>query len=118
MKNIKTNLKITYLFLIALLFLHTTEEIIGKAPFITTFYNGLNNYLIAHFFFLLIPIILFLYTLDNKKWFYNLNYIYAAVMIMDGLYHVIERLVAGLYTGIGLIIFGLLLIYYLWRNKK
>mgnify|MGYP001560783198 CR=1 FL=1 len=116
MENIES-LKLVYITLIFLTFLHSIEEVIGKATFINTFYGNLVNYWLIHFLVFFVLIILFLFTLNDKKWYYSLNYFYAITMIIDGAYHIIAGITGG-YTGIGLIIFGSLLIYLLWKNQK
>ena len=118
MKNIEIKLKIVYLISIVLLFLHAIEEVIGKAPFIMDSYNSLTNYWLVHSLLFFVVIILFIFTLNKRRWTYNLNYIYALVIISDGIWHIINKSIAGVYTAISLVLIGLLLIYYLWKNKK
>jgi hypothetical protein len=70
--------------------------------------------------------VLFYFVLNNKKWAYKLSIVYAAFMALQGLGHNIAAIItgryfdgfAGGYTGIGLFIVGLFLIYYLLKEIK
>lgn len=115
MKKIK-KLIIAYALLIFLQLLHALEEILGKAYFIDTIYNGTINFLIISLFLLLIPIVLLYFINKQNKIAYILSYIYAVIMIIDGFDHII-RTYAGQYTGFGLIIIGGLLIFALKNSK-
>lgn len=64
--------------------------------------------------------------MNKNKIAYSLSYIYAGIMVIDGIGHLAslslnkESLLissAGAYTGIGLIIFGVLLILALRKGK-
>jgi len=114
-----------YILLIVFQVAHTLEEIFSKFSFIESFFKGLNNFIIAQVVFWTIPIVLLYLVINKNKVAYNLSYLYASILVVDGFYHLwflskgeyIGTLGAGAYTGIGLIIFGALLFYNLLKNK-
>ena len=105
-----------YILLIIFHFLHIIEEIIGGASFIDNFYGGVGNFIIVMGILFIIPVLLLYFTLRKNRLTYYLSYVYAVIMIIDGLEHMIG-FTAGAYTGIGLIILGALLSFSLWRNR-
>jgi len=120
------NLILFYITLLIFHALHVIEEALGGAPFINTIFNGLINFLIIGILLFLIPLSLLYFILKGNKIAYNLSYIYAIIMVIDGSGHLIAFLsnkdylftsIAGAYTGIGLVIFGILLFYSLKKSK-
>jgi hypothetical protein len=71
-----------------------------------------------------IPVVLFYFVLHEKRWAYQLSIIYAGIMILNGIGHNLATVLTGRYfggfaggfTGIGLIIIGSALIYYLLKE--
>jgi len=88
-----------YVLLLAVHALHLIEEIFGDAYFINGFYNGLNNFLIVNILLLLIPAVLLYFVLKDNKVAFYLAFLYPAVMIMDGIDHIIEFFIMGIYLG-------------------
>lgn len=122
----KHNLILFYIILLIFHVLHVIEEIIGGSPFINILFNGLINFLIIGIILFLIPLSLLYFVLKGNKIAYNLSYIYAIIMVIDGSGHIISFLlnknylfssIAGTYSSIGLIIFGILLFYSLKKSK-
>lgn len=120
------NLILFYITLLIFHVLHIMEEVLGGAPFINTVFNGLTNFLIIGIILFLIPLALLYFVLKGNKIAYNLSYIYAVIMVIDGSGHLISFLskkdylfssIAGTYSSIGLIIFGILLFYSLKKEK-
>lgn len=105
-----------YILLIVVHFLHVVEELLGDASFISNIYKGTTNFLVINLLLLTVPIILLFFVYKNKRSAYLLSYIYATIMIIDGLNHII-KVYPGVYTGVGLIILGFILILTLARNK-
>lgn len=106
--------------------LHIIEEALGGALFIDTIYGGLSNFLIISSLIFLIPLSLFYFVLKGNKIAYKLSYIYPVIMVFDGSWHIISLILneeylftssVGAYTGIGLVFFGILFFYSLWKNK-
>ena len=120
------NKKIFLLFTILLFLhvLHILEEILGRAWFIDGMYGGLKNFIIWMAVLFVIPLVFFYLALNKKISPYYII-LYAGVMIIDGLTHIVEFIIskkyfdgsAGLYTGIGFIIVGIPLIYNLKKEN-
>ena len=98
-------------------FIHIIEEVLGNAYFIESFYKSLANFLIINVSLWIIPIILLFYVIKKKKIAYYFSFIYGLIMIFDGLDHIIRKY-DGVYSGFALVILGLLLVYYLWKESK
>ena len=120
------NIIVFYITLLIFHVLHVIEEILGVSPFINTLFNGLTNFLIIGTILFLIPLTLLYFILKGNKIAYNLSYIYAIIMVIDGSGHIISFLsnkdylftsIAGTYSSIGLVIFGILLFYSLKKSK-
>jgi hypothetical protein len=98
---------------------HIFEEIWGR--FFLMKKIGLGWFLTINWLLLCIPVILFYFVLQNKRWAYKLSIIYAAFMALQGVGHNVITIIkgryfdanAGGYTGIGMLILGSALIYYL-----
>jgi len=115
---------IVYLFMLTFHVAHVFEETGGRFWILDQV--GLRLYLTINWFLFCIPVLLFYFVLHNKKWAYKLSIVYATFMTLQGLGHNIATLItgryfdgfAGGYTGIGLFIVGLFLIYYLFKEIK
>lgn len=105
-----------YLLLIAFHAMHIAEEILGNASFITSFYKNVETFGIISAILFAIPLVVFYFMLRKKRWALTCSYAYAAIMIIDGISHLITQ-EAGRYTSSGLIIFGLLLVYFLRKEE-
>jgi len=110
------SLTISYILLIIAHFLHILEEVIGKASFIETIYNGTANFIIIMLLLLVIPVTLCYFINKRNKIAYILSYVYGIIMVLDGFSHIIGNY-PGKYTGVALIILGGFLIFTLKRNK-
>ena len=111
--------KVILIFVLLLIthLIHIIEEVLGNVYFIESLYDGLINFLIINIALWIIPIILLFYVIKKKKIVYYLSIIYGLIMIFDGLDHIIRK-DSGFYSGLALVILGLLLIYHLWEESK
>ena len=106
--------------------IHILEEIFGNAWFIEDIYGGLRNFVLIMIILFIIPLLIFYFVVKNKKLAYPLSLIYASIMILNGLTHIIETLIfkkyfngsAGLFTGIFFVIVGQMLIYYFKKEYE
>ncbi len=114
---IKRGTVLIFILLLVIQAVHVFEEIINNAYFISSFYGGLNNFLIAMSILWLIPLILLYGVFSGKKIAYYLSFVYITIIIIDGLDHLIRNY-AGLYTGILFIIIGPTLALYLLKELK
>jgi len=117
---------IFYVLLLVSHFIHIIEEALGRAPFIEAIYGGLVNFLIIGAVLFVVPLVLLYLTINKNKIAYNLSFIYAGIMTIDGIAHLTSfslnkdyllTSIAGAYSGIGLVLFGVLLFYYLLKGK-
>lgn len=118
--ELKMENKIGIVFILLIIFqlTHAIEELLGNASFITTTYGGEYNFLLLSLILLLIPVALFYFTIRRNKKARSLSYIYGVLMIVNGLWHIFNTKTPGVYSSIGLIVFGSLLIYALKLEKK
>ena len=108
-----------YLVLLSLHVAHVFEEAWGQ--FFLLQYFGLGWYLFLNWLLFCIPVIVFYFVLRRRKWAYRLSIVYAGFMILNGLGHAVATTVTGRYyhgfaggvSGIGLVVAGGMLIYYL-----
>jgi hypothetical protein len=115
----KNKLIIFYLLMLTFHVAHVFEEILGRFWLLNKV--GLGLYLAINWVLFCIPVILFYFVLNNKRWAYKLSIVYAAFMTIQGIGHNIATIItgkyfdgfAGGYTGIGLFIIGSAMIYYL-----
>mgnify|MGYP001590909522 CR=1 FL=1 len=106
--------------------MHILEEIFGNAWFIEDMYGGLRNFVLVMVMGFIISLFIFYFVVKNKKLAYPLSLVYASIVILDGLIHIIETLVlkkyfngsAGLFTGIFFVIVGPMLIYYFKKEYE
>ena len=104
---------------------HIFEEIWGRF-WLINLVGGLGWFLLLNWVLFCIPVALFYFVLLGKHWAYYLSIIYAGIMILNGCGHNIGTIVtrryfngfAGGFTGIGFIIIGPFLIFYLWKGMK
>jgi hypothetical protein len=104
---------------------HVFEEIWGRFWIINAFY-GLGGFLVANWVLLCISVVIFYYYLQRQHWAVIMSLVCAAVMIINGFGHNLATLVtgkyfegyAGGYTGVGLMLVGLFLIYNIFKEIK
>jgi hypothetical protein len=102
---------------------HIFEEIWGRFWLIDVFY-GLGWFLVVNWVLFCIPVMLLYFVFQRKRWASTLGMIYAIIMIANGIGHNLGTLVTGRYfggeafgfTGIGLVLIGLPLLYTLWQD--
>jgi hypothetical protein len=119
----KNKIIIFYLLLLLFHVAHVFEEVWGRFWIMDSIF-GAGWFLVVNWLLLCIPFTLFYFTLNEKRWAYKLSIVYAGIMILNGLGHNIATIVTGRYfggfaggfTGIGLIIIGPALIYYLLKG--
>jgi len=117
-----TKVVILYLLLLVNHVAHIFEETYGRFWILNKV--GLGWFLAINWALFCIPVILFYFVLNNKRWAYIFSIIYASFMALQGIGHNLETLItgryfdgfAGGYTGIGLLIIGPVLIYYLLKE--
>ena len=120
------NGKVIPLFLLMLVahVAHILEETWGRFWLIDAVY-GLGWFLAANWLLLCIPVVLLYFVLREKRPAYVLSMVYAVIMIFNGVGHNVATAVsgryyggfAGGYTGIGLLLIGMPMLYYLWQEK-
>ena len=118
--------KVNLFYLLLLLFHvgHVFEEAWGGFRIVGII--GIGWFLAVNWFLFSIPVAIFYFILEKRRPAYILGMIYGAVMILNGLGHNVATVVTGRYfgfaaggfTGIGLILTGIPLIYYLNREYK
>ena len=121
-----SNGKVIPLFLLMLVahVAHVLEEIWGRFWPIDAVY-GLGWFLAANWLLFCMPVVVFYFVLQGKRPAYVLGMVYAVIMILNGLDHNVAMLAsgryyggfAGGYTGIGLLLIGAPMLYYLWKEK-
>ena len=116
---IKNKIVIFYLLMLINHMAHVFEEIWGRFWILNKV--GLGIYLTINLILFCIPLILFYFVINNKRWAYKLSIVYAGFMVLQGIGHNIATIItgkyfdgfAGGYTGIGFLIIGSAMIYYL-----
>ncbi|MDP4231480.1 MAG: hypothetical protein Q8916_13865 [Bacteroidota bacterium] len=116
---------ILYLMMLVLHVAHVFEETWGRFWLIDRVY-GLGWFLFANCVVFCIPVLLFYFVLQHKKWAYRWSIIYSGIMIINGAGHNIATIVTGRYfggfaggiTGIGFLLIGPPLIHYLRKDLK
>ena len=121
-----SNGKVIPLFLLMLVahVAHVLEEIWGRFWLIDAVY-GLGWFLAVNWLLFCIPVVLLYFVLRGKRPAYVLSMVYAAIMVFNGVGHNVATLVsgryydgfAGGYTGIGLLLIGTPMVYYLWKER-
>jgi hypothetical protein len=104
---------------------HVIEEILGDFIAIEKFKSP-EFFLAVNLLLFAIPVMLFCFFLQKKRWAYKLSIIYAGIMVLNGMAHITATLItgryfhgyAGCFTGIWLIVIGVILIYYMIMSLK
>ena len=120
----KNKVVIFYLLMIINHVAHVFEEVWGQFWILNKV--GLGIYLASNLVLFSIPVLLFYFVLNDKRWAYKLSIVYAGFMALQGIGHNVATIITGRYsdgfaggfTGIGLIIIGIGMIYYLLRGIK
>lgn len=114
-----------YLLLLVFHVAHVFEEIWGRFWLIARF-PDLGIFLAVNWLLFCIPVVFFYFFLRGKRWASLVSLVYAAIMVLNGLGHNLATLITGKYfggyaggfSGIGLALSGLPLIYYLWNDLR
>jgi len=120
----KNKIVIFYLLMLINHIAHVFEEIWGRFWLLDKV--GLGLYLTINCLLFCIPVVLFYFVLNNKLWAYKISIAYAAFMALQGVGHNVATIIsgkyfdgfAGGYTGIGLLIVGSAMIYYLLKEIR
>jgi hypothetical protein len=120
----KNKVVIFYLLMIINHVAHVFEEVWGRFWILNKV--GLGIYLAINLVLFSIPVLLFYFVLNDMRWAYKLSIVYAGFMALQGIGHNVATIITGRYsdgfaggfTGIGLIIIGIGMIYYLLRGIK
>ena len=103
---------------------HVFEEVWGRFWILDEVGTGL--YLTINLILFCIPVLLFYFVLNDKLWAYKFSIAYAGFMVLQGIGHNVATIItgryfdgfAGGYSGIGLVIIGTPMIYYLLKGIK
>jgi hypothetical protein len=103
---------------------HVFEEILGRFWLLNKL--GLAKYLVINLVLFCIPLILLYFVLNGKLWAYKFSIAYAGFMAIQGIGHNVATIITGRYydgfaggfTGIGLIIIGFAIVYYLLSDIR
>ena len=118
----KKKVVIFYLLMIFNHVAHVFEEVWGRFWILNIV--GLGIYLAINLILFCIPLILFYFVLNDKRWAYKISIAYAGFMMLQGIGHNIATIITGRYidgfaggfTGIGLLFIGSAMIYYLIKG--
>ncbi|MGA1978239.1 MAG: hypothetical protein ABSG89_10345 [Bacteroidales bacterium] len=118
--------KVIVLFLLMLIghVAHVFEEVWGRFWILDRI--GPGKYLSINLALFCIPVLLFYFILNEKRWAYILGIVYAGFMALQGIGHNVATIItgkyfdgfAGGYTGIGLAVIGSALMYFLVKQVK
>ena len=119
----KNKIVLFYLLMLVAHLAHVFEETCGRFWIMNKV--GLGLYLSINWVLFCIPVILFYFVLNNRSWAFKLSIVYASFMTLQGIVHNIATIItgryfdgfAGGYTGIGLLLIGPMMIYYLWNER-
>jgi hypothetical protein len=119
------NNKIISLYLALLLahLAHVFEEVWANFRLIEIL-GSIGLFLVGNWILITIPVVIFYYLLQGKRWACYLGFGYAVIMIINGLGHNLATFLTGSYfggfaggfTGFALILIGISLAYYLWKE--
>jgi hypothetical protein len=120
----KNKIVIFYILVLVIHVAHIIEEVLGRFWLLNKI--GLMWYITINVLLFFIPVTLFIFVLRNKPWAIKVSIVYAVFMALQGVGHNIGTMLsgkyfdgfAGGYTGIGLLVFGSSLIYYLMKGIK
>ena len=112
-----------YLSLLSFHVAHILEEILGR--FVVLHKLGPVLFAAANWVLFCLPVVLFYFWLDGRRWARRMSILYAGVMVLNGLGHNVMTLAtgryldgyAGGYSGIGLALSGALLLRLLLRES-
>ena len=101
---------------------HVFEELWGRFWILNEV--GLGIYLAINWALFCIPVLLFYFVLNNKRWSYILSILYAGLMGLQGIGHNLAVIItgryfngfAGGYTGIALVVISLPVVYFLSKS--
>ena len=118
----KNKVVILYLLMLINHVAHIFEEIWGRFCIIDSYF-GLGWFLVANWILFCIPVVFLYFVIHEKRWGYRFSIIYAGIMILNGIGHNLATLLigryfggfAGGYTGIGMVIIGSAMIYFLLK---
>jgi hypothetical protein len=121
----KNKIVIIYLLMLVNHVAHVFEEAWGRFWIMDSIF-GPGWFLALNWVLFCIPVALFYFVLQNKKWALQLSIVYAGIMILNGIGHNVATVITGRYfggfaggfTGIGLVIIGSALIYYLLKEIR
>jgi hypothetical protein len=123
--SIKRSIILLYLMVIVFHVAHIMEEVWGQFLLIRML-GGLSIFLLINWILLLIPMFLFYFVILDKKWAYYLSVVYVVIMIVNGIGHNIGTLIsrryfngyAGGFSGFGLVLSGIPLLYFLLSSLR
>lgn len=112
-----------YVLLTVIYLAHVCEEAVGRFLAVNIL-GGLAPYLVINAVILVVVVVILHYLLIGRRRGYVAALGYAAVMILNGAGHIIGWGVtgryrdgfAGAYTGVGYLLIGPWLVYYLWKE--
>src|ERR1035437_10374165 len=121
----KDKIIILYLLLLMNHVSHILEVVWGRLWLIDAVF-GLGWFLLGNWILFCVPVGLFYFILNERRWAYRLGMIYAGIMVLNGIGHNVATILtgryfggfAGCFTGIGLIILGGLLFYNLSKKVQ
>jgi 4-amino-4-deoxy-L-arabinose transferase-like glycosyltransferase len=122
-QNAKNKIIIIYLILLIFHIAHVCEETLGHF-WIMQAVGGVIPFLLINALLFCVPVLLFYLVIRGMRMGYYLSMVYAIIMILNGLGHNAATIITGRYfggyaggfSGIGLIIFGILLSILLYKN--
>ena len=102
---------------------HIFEEVWGRFWLMRAVY-GLGWFLFLNWVLFCIPVALFYFVLQEKRYAYRLSIVYAGIMALNGVGHNVATIITGRYfdgfaggfTGIGLVLIGLPMMYFLRKG--
>jgi hypothetical protein len=120
----KNKVIILYLLLLINHVAHVFEEVWGRFWLLNKV--GLGKYLAINLVLFCIPVLLFYFVINDKRLAFKLSIVYAGFMSLQGIGHNVATIIsgryfngfAGGYTGLGMVIISLLLIYYLLKEIR
>jgi len=122
-----TKKRIILLYLVVVIFhvAHILEETGGQFWLIRVL-GGLSIFLFVNWILFLIPMFLFYFVILDRRWAYYLSAVYVVIMIFNGIGHNMGALIskryfngyAGGFSGFGLVLSGIPLLYFLLLNLR
>jgi hypothetical protein len=97
----RNNLFRGYLLLVILHLFHSLEEQIWGANFIGRFYSSYQIYFSLEIIVLLVAIVIVYFIFKRKIWALKLGLVYSIIMVIDGIFHMVELITLGKYVGGG-----------------